>query len=227
MSQNFYKQTIEDIKKLIKEDKIETAKKMVDKELNMPYVPAKYEKIFLELQGQINFKLISDIGPNNNKTIEWVMEKLFGNEKQQIMALENLSKYNLRTIKNKLKERIQSWKQKDKFKQAYLFELLSEQEIDMNIEIDSQVMNPIKHSIFHDKQFLIAIKEIEKHTQKQPQLYEMVVNQLQHYVLKIFPNKIKNGKELSKHITKAVKSLIDEEIELNDQEKKILQTLNK
>ena len=227
MSQNFYKQTIEDIRKLIKEEKIETAKQIVDQELNMPYIPAKYEKTFLELQGQINFKLISDIGPNNNKTIEWVIEKLFGNEKQQIMALENLNKYNLRTINDKLKERIQSWKPKDKFKQAYLFELLSEQEIDMDIKIENKILNPSKHSIFHDKQFLIALKEIEKHTHKQPQLHEMVINQLQHYALKIFPNKIKNGKELSKQITQAVKSLIDPEIKLSDQEKKILQTLNK
>lgn len=225
MSQNFYEEKIAEIKSLISQNQKKEAINLLQEELKMPYIPHKYEKEFLELFDNLNQSVLKEVN-KKHYSIDELSEMLFEDEYKQLEAIEALKNVNVRPIQNDIKKRIETYTNKESIKRAFLFELLAEQEISIDISIDNETLNPLKDSIVKNKEVKLAIEALPYIVAKRPQMYEIVFNELQRYLLLTFPKFPKNGRELIEQIYHIALSIFEPEQELTQEEKNIFEILN-
>ena len=226
MNTNFYEEKLKEVDLLIKDNKLLEATAILKEELSMPYVPEKYEKQFRKIFDETMFALLSDNGSHKSINIEELLSMLNKDEESQSIALELLKNHNLRPVASTLKARIESWTKEESLKRAFLFELLADQEINIDINIDGVNVNPQKNSILNNNEVIKGLKNIPTLVEKSPQLLEPTVNEFRRYLLLNFPNEITNGEELSINIFNIIKHLLNNEFSLSEKEMKILKILN-
>ena len=226
MNTNFYEEKLEEVNLLIKNNQLLKVVDILKEELNMPYVPAKYEVQFKKILDETIFKLMDDKGSNTMVNIEDVLSMLNKDEESQAVALELLKGHNLRPVASVLKARIESWDQKDNLKRSFLFEMLAEQEINIDVSIDGSILNPSKNSILENIEVVKGLKMIPSLVEKTPQLLEPTIGEYRRYLLLNFPNKIQDGEQLARNIFNIINHMFNQENSLTNEEVKILEILN-
>lgn len=226
MSENFYEEKLKEIRKAIADGDFKLANNLLTEELKMPYIPQIYENQFKELFTEVIRNLMTDEG-RKQVPLEEQVEMLFGEDGEQLMAIEMLKDANVRPVKDEIKNRIETYSKDEALKRTFLFELLAEQEIAIEIEIEGQKLDPTKHSITKNEEVKRAIDALPYVVAKHPQMYEPVFNELQRYFLMKFPEVPQDGKLLVEQIYNIVLSMFEADVVLTEQEKEIFDFLNK
>lgn len=227
-SKNFYESKLEQIKQLIKEEKFDKAHEEILAEINMPYIPMAYEKEFKDLFNFVRTKINKDDNRVFTLSREEVIELLLSeSEESQAMALELIADQNLHHEKQSLKHRIETWKQSDIFKKAFLFELMIEQKIDVAIEfVKGLIINPAKQkSVLEAKQTLVMLQQINLLTEKEPTLTLATSQEAKRYLLLNYPNPPENGESLAQNIVNVVRHMFGQEVDLSGDELSIYKVL--
>lgn len=204
---NYYDEKLLQIKKLMKKDKSK-ALSIINKELDMPYIPEKYEASFISLADELKFELNKD---SNEQQLpkEKIINYLFSDDKFKIAAaIDSLRNINVRTI---LKD-IEKWlflNSADPVGQAIIYEILVEQEIDKLISFGNIQINPFKNGeIMKQKEIEKSFKKI-LNSNETPQIQESSIEELKFYILKTFPNFPESGNLLASELMTVVKSLLE------------------
>lgn len=225
---NFYEEKLAQIKLLIQEEKFDQAHQELLTELNMPFIPMIYEGEFKNLYELVKSKLSKDDNRVFTLSREEVIELLLSdNEESQAMALELIGDQNLHNEKISLKERIETWEQKDIFKKAFLFEVMIEQKIDVDIKFnDGLILNPAKSkSILDAEQTILMLKEIEVLTEKEPSLTLTALQEAKRYLLLTYPVLPGDGRVIAQNLVNIVKHMLGQEIDLSSEETSIYKVL--
>lgn len=228
MSKNYYDETLEKIDLLIKDNKLQEAHDLIQSELRMPYIPEIYEVKFIEIINDIKRELVGD-GATNAVPREVAIEYLLSeDEQQESIALELLRDHNLRYDIDLIKKRIETWPFEKNMMKAYLFELLIEQQIDVDINFNGMVLNPSKTRTILDSETVVeTMKEIPNHFDSNPAAENMALDEFQRFLLITYPAVPEDGKEFAKDISQIVKSMFDDEVKLSDKQKRIKELLSK
>lgn len=227
MKKDYYEETIDIVKKLIEQEKHGEAQEILEQELKMPYVPLKYEATFVELLNDVRAKTSPDGAKGSYVSKDVALDYLLSEDKEQeIMGLELLRSHNLRFDKEVLKRRIETWPKEKSILKAYLFELLVEQEIDIDVQWDEEtLMNPSNGSVMNDEQVAIAIDQVQHEFTQNPSQREMAEDELQRYLLITYPEVPVDGKQFGIAVSNVVKKMFDENIQLTPEQMEIFKKL--
>ena len=227
MEKDYYVETIEIVQKLMQQEKFKEAEEILTEELKMPYIPLKYESQFVELMNEVKAKNSPDGQKGNYVPKDVALDYLLSeDEEKEIMGLELLRTHNLRFDKEVLKSRIETWPEEKNMLKAYLFELLVEQEIDINVSWgEDLILNPKDGSVMNDQEVLKALDQVQLELAKEQSKIEMAEDELQRYLLMTYPNIPKDGKAFGIDISAIVQKMFDDKIELTNDQRKIFEKL--
>lgn len=228
MDKNFYEEKLENISKLMNDNDFAEARRLIEEELKMPYIPKKYEGRFIELLNDIKLKTMDDKKVAMTLSLDVALEYLTSeDEERELIALEVLSEHNLRYCKDVLKNRIETWPSNKNMMKAFLFELLVDQEIDIDINYDGQIINPKNRgSIMQNSNVLNIYKILQTSFEKNPSLTQMATQEFERYLLLIYPNVPDNHNEFAEDFKKVIESLLNKDISLNERQLNIKKKLN-
>jgi hypothetical protein len=189
--QDYYQNKISEINKLIKVD-LDQAYHLLLIELNMPYIPKKYEREFGELelkiknsakQKEVNYQMSPyDIF----EIIQDVKSIKIG------IALEQLKNLNLQSFILEIKSFFKT-NQSSAIK-AIVYEYLVSQKIDHPFIINEIKINPInKGSIVQSDEYQKAYLYIQNKIINNPSLAEVAIKVLEVYALNLFPAFVDQG----------------------------------
>jgi len=215
---NFYEEKIKEIKKLIVSGKKDEAKTLVMAELNMPYIPRKYESEFLLLRDS----LISSESTSKESlmTKDEVLTLLYSDDQiSKLIAIKNMEHMNIRTFITQVVKWMESASINERLLVANLYELLVEQEINVDIKIDRTLLNPVKTDDPLKSKFIEkTLKAIEKKEIKELLWKQHAKDQTMIYALNLFPKALE--KEISNQMINIVAYLFGEG-NLTSEEKEI------
>ncbi|TCG10666.1 hypothetical protein [Mycoplasma todarodis] len=188
MKQDYYAEIIKEIKELIQTNPTEAAKKL-EVELNMPYIPERYEAKFINLLEELKFKIKQDAVVNNELSRDEVLDILMENDSIKMpMAMAKLKELNLRSIIDDLHKLIAKESTPNMIK-TIVYEYCVEQGIDHNFDWNDKVINPkIVGSVVALKTYLNTYMGIEKIITKNPSLEHVAKTLLELYSLNTFPD---------------------------------------
>ncbi len=188
MKQDYYAEIIKEIKELIQTNPEEAAKKL-EVELNMPYIPERYESKFANLLEELKFKIKQDANINNELSRDDVLEILMKNDSIKMpMAMAKLKELNLRSIVDDLHKLIAKESTPNMIK-TIVYEYCVEQGIDHNFNWNDKIINPkIVGSVVALKSYLNTYVGIEGIITKNPSLEHVAKTLLELYSLNTFPN---------------------------------------
>ncbi len=196
MKQDYYAEIIKEIKELIQTNPGEAAKKL-EVELNMPYIPERYESKFINLLEELKFKIKQDAIVNNELSRDEVIDILMENDSIKMpMAMAKLKELNLRSVIDDLHKLIVKESTPNMIK-TIVYEYCVEQGIDHNFNWNNKLINPkIVGSVVALKTYLNAYVGIEKIITKNPSLEHVAKTLLELYSLNTFPDFIDESKGL-------------------------------
>ncbi len=196
MKHDYYTEIIKEIKQLIDTNPAEASKKL-EVELNMPYIPEKYEQYFNEILQELRFKIMQDTVVNNELSKDEILEILMNNDTLKMpMAITKLKDLNLRSMENELHKLILNPATPNMIK-TIVYEYCVEQAIDHNFEWKGKIINPkIVGSIISLDSYLKAYTGIENIIIKNPSLEHVAKSFLELYSLNTFPEFIDEEPEL-------------------------------
>ncbi len=196
MKQDYYAEIIKEIKELIQTNPTEAAKKL-EVELNMPYIPERYESTFINLLEELKFKIKQDANVNNELSRDDVLEILISNDSVKMpMAIAKLKDLNLRSIVDDIHKIILKDTTPNMIK-TIIYEYCVEQDIDHNFEWSGKVINPkIVGSVVALKTYLNTYVGIERLILKNPSLEHVAKSLLELYSLNTFPEFIDESEGL-------------------------------
>lgn len=230
-NQNYYQETLNKIKELVKNEEYKKAYEIILEELKMPYVPKVYEVEFHNLHELVRSKVEVDKSKNSSfASLEDLMDMLMSDEpRDQVQALEMMQPHNLRNFKKTLKARIESWDDSLVISKSFLFELMIEQEIDIDIEFrKGLILNPAKcNSIMEDSSIELMFDEIERLTFKEPTLTQACFEQAKYHILLNYPLKPQDPIIWAAQLVRVVRFMYGEEITLTQEEKLIYAHIKK
>ncbi len=219
---NFYEEKIKEIKDLINKGEKTKATSLLKDELNMPYIPRKYESQFLDLRDKL-------ISPKDNSketlmTQDEALTALYSDDEvSKVIAISNMKKMNIRSFIDQVIKWIETSSESERVLVANLYELLVEQEIDVDIKIDSIKLNPLKSEDPLKSEYIeMTLNSIEKKEIDEIIWKEHAIDQTMLYVLKSFPKKLE--KDISSQILNIVAYLFGEG-KLTKEEKDIALTI--
>ncbi len=193
IKKDYYEEVVEEIKKLIKTNPDAAIDKLAE-ELNMPYIPKKYEKQFEELLFELKGKITKD-SINNELSKQQVIDILKNNDEIMLpLALAKLRELNLKAF---LKELVPLFENNiiSNIALSFIYECLVDQEINIDINWNNQKINPIKiGSIIKTKPYIDAKKTLQKNIEQNPSLLDVAEKLLELYSLLTFPS-FKDEKE--------------------------------
>ncbi|MCK5867405.1 MAG: DUF3196 family protein [Mycoplasmataceae bacterium] len=227
MSKNYYDETIEKTKELISEEKYEEADILLNTELAMPYIPRIYEEIFIDLKNEIKSATMDETF-TKTVPIDVALEYLVsGDINNESIALELLRDHNLRNHIDILKKVIESWGVEKNMLKAYLFELLIEQEINIDINLNGMLMNPSKtKTILENESVINVIQLIEESLKKNPSTLNLALDEFQRFLLVTYPMVPNEAKAMSDDIIAVVQKMFDDKTILTERQKKIKEILS-
>ena len=217
---NFYEDKINEIREMIGKD-IFKAKKLLDDEMAMPYIPLKFEDDFTELKMAIYSQLASgqDLKSLNDEQAKEFL--LSGDELKITFAITFYRQSNVRMYMDTVK----TFFNKDGFAmtKALMFEVLVEQNIDENIVINGIKLNPsLDKNIIDDNALAKSIELFNNKFSKEPNLAEAAIREFTQFILSLFPQ-IKNRDifEMAELFINIVRNMFGEETTLTDKEQEL------
>jgi len=164
---NYYDETLEKINKLLKENKDEEIKSIIENELKVPYLPKEFEEKIKDIYSKLSISKIS----NKELSYDEIKDYLFSTPERQLIAVDQLNNYNLRDYIDLINEYLTS----DGFinAKALLIDSLVNQEISEEIKYSSDGVDytfiprfivPIEKS----DGYLSAIKYLNDYYMKDP-----------------------------------------------------------
>ena len=228
MSKNYYEEKLDEIYSLIEDKKNAEAYDLIKEELKMPYVPEIYETKFVEILENMKSELPSEIKSTmvpRDVAIEYLLSE---DSQQEAIALELLRDHNLRYDQDLYKKKIETWGSDKNIFKAYLFELLVEQKINIDINFNGIKMNPSKNgTILKNKEVEIAMNEIQKWFEKNPSALALALDEAQRFLLITYPAIPESGIDYARDISKIVESMFDEKMILTERQTKMKELLKK
>lgn len=213
--ENYYTETIEEIKQLLQQEKYDDANFLLRKELEMPYIPQEVEKELKQLQKECTFYQHSKT-EDKEESMDTLLRKLKGKPQVQLSAADALSSRNLRAC---IPE-IQDWLSKDPQPEAaaLMIEALGEQEIDEEFVF---IKNGVEYSfsgeditpVGKSEGFLEADTCLKEWFLHYPDYEAMAHTLLVHEVYTFLPLSYEKGegKALAKMIAERVLDLMEDE----------------
>ena len=111
---------------------------------------------------------------------------------------------------------------------AFLFELLIEQEVDIEISFNGMNINPSRvGSVLSNKKVIEINKILETKFQKDPAKLNIALDEFQKFLLLTYPIIPEDPKQFSSDLEMIVNSLFDEDIQLTQRQKIIKKALIK
>lgn len=200
---NYYDDLIENIEKHIKNNDYESAKLLIINELNLPYVPKdieeKLNKYLLDIKSlNISFKTLTD---------EEIVLYLYSNEEKQLIAVDELSRRNLRDYIDICDKYLTSKGYANS--KALLIDSLIRQEINYTFSIINNnsllKFNPKNMQIIEETQeFKNACSYLTDYYLKDPSKLQMAIELLYKEAMLSLPKKI-----ISKEITNRIICFIE------------------
>ena len=212
---NYYDEILTEIENLIKEGKYGDANFLVQKELNMPYIPVDVEQKLNSFKRELNYHL-SDEKEIREDSLDSLLRKLKGKPKSQLAAASVLVTRNLRECLVEIKDYLS----KDPCPEAaaLLIEGLAEQEISDEFTL---IKNGVEYTFWSDD--IIPVHKSEGFLKAQsylkdwlendhPDFYEMAKTLLIHEVYVFLPLSYEEdeAEELALTMLKQVSDMMDE-----------------
>lgn len=196
---NYYDELIQNIEKYIENEEYDLAKSTILNELNMPYVPKDLENKLYEYLNIIKTKLFVIKSISDDEIVKYLND----NEEKQLIAVDELSKRNLRDYIDICSDFI-SDKGKYANAKALLIDSLIRQEINYEFAYvnDSSLLkfNPCKLPIIEKSEgFIVANAILNDYYMKNPSQLNIAVELLYKESLMTLPYQI-DGNEISKKI---------------------------
>lgn len=200
---NYYDELIENIDKLIKEDSLNEASRIIENELSLAYIPR-------EIEAKLN-KYLDDIKASttayNGLTDEDIDVYLKDNFEHQLLAIDALCKKNLRDYIDICEAYL---KNKDGYvnAKAILIDTLIRQEINYEFTyVNNSLLlkfNPINLKVIEETDgFKLADKFIYEYYLKEPSKYNIGIELLYKDALLTLPKEI-DGKTVANRIIKYI-----------------------
>ena len=204
---NYYEEILKEIKEDIDEGKYEEAKRLIDNELSISYIPRDVEKQLHELLDKIKAetfvpKTLSD---------EQIESYLQMDEVHQLMAVQHLNRKNLRNYI----DLCQNYLSNDGYINAkvLLIDSLIHQEINYDFSYGNKTFNPSKITKAEESDgFLSGLQSIRERFMKDPSMMRMGEQLLYKEVLMALPSTlsheegIKAADKITDYILKAFES---------------------
>lgn len=212
---NYYDEILTEIENLIKEGKYGDANFLVQKELNMPYIPIDVEQKLKSFKRELNYHL-SDEKEIREDSLDSLLRKLKGKPKSQLAAASILVTRNLRECLIEIKDYLS----KDPCPEAaaLLIEGLAEQEISDEFTL---IKNGVEYTFWSDD--IIPVHKSEGFLKAQsylkdwlendhPDFYEMAKTLLIHEVYVFLPLSYDEdeAEDLALAMLKQVSDMMDE-----------------
>ena len=165
---NYYDEILTEIENLIKERKYGDANFLVQKELNMPYIPIDVEQKLKSFKRELNYH-ISDEKEIREDSLDALLRKLKGKPKSQLAAASVLVTRNLRECVVEIKDYLS----KDPCPEAaaLLIEGLTEQEISDEFTL---IKNGVEYTFWSDD--IIPVHKSEGFLKAQSYLKDWLEN---------------------------------------------------
>ncbi|MEA4874965.1 DUF3196 domain-containing protein [Anaerorhabdus sp.] len=217
---NYYDEILDKILELIKDERLDEAQALVLAELNMPYIPIEFEKKLKEA------KVIIKEQRNDTKTTELEIEQiesyLYGNDEQQLIAVNQLNKMNLRAHLDLCKEYLLS--KPSHAAAALLIDSCIEQAIDEEFVFTK---DDVEYSFnprdlerpFDSGGFHVAVEYLSNWFESSdPSFFELCSQQLIHDTFNFLPLSYDEdeGYDLALHVAKVVFGLMNRGNEWNE-----------
>ena len=212
---NYYDEILTEIENLIKEGKYGDANFLVQKELNMPYIPVEVEQKLKSFKRELNYHL-SDEKEIREDSLDSLLRKLKGKPKSQLAAASILITRNLRECLLEIKDYLS----KDPCPEAaaLLIEGLAEQEISDEFTL---IKNGVEYTFWSDDiipiyksaGFLKAQSYLKDWLENDhPDFYEMAKTLLIHEVYLFLPLSYDEdeAEDLALAMLKQVSDMMDE-----------------
>lgn len=144
MNNNYYDEQKAIIEKMISEDKLEEASKIIEEELSMPYIPSEFEGYLVDKLNELPiFNDEAKYALSLERIIDLLL-KIDKTDKSAIDLIKYLSKFSLAEEKDELEYFYN--KSTNLRNRSMLFELL----IKMKVDIETPMGNPIKSTSILD-----------------------------------------------------------------------------
>lgn len=224
--EDYYQEKLKEIKSIMGTDP-HKAFMEVSNELNMPYVPSVYEGEFVKLHNELKVILKEEVTAKKLSN-EDILEYLWSEDTtKRIMAVENLKNSNLRDFKEDVAKWIEQQDASHNITKAFLYELLADQEINIEITIDGVVLNPaIDKSLFDNNEFKKGLIKVQELTRNEPSLEKMLLEEYERFFLMTFPKKHKDGEALAISILNIIKKMMDDKVVLSTEDEAVASILN-
>lgn len=202
---NYYETCLNDIRLAINEGNITLALKLLDDELNLPYVPQPYFDTFVTLRDSLRI----DTEPNAKyfESLDAIHDALKGNDSLKLKALMSLERMNLRAHLDEIEgilmdDVIDDWMKR----QVLLF--LMDQDINHSFEIllDSKsiTLNPrLLTNPIGSQEYLRAYDYLTQLLESDnPSLLMLCIAELDESVMKAFPFELESidGSEIMERV---------------------------
>lgn len=192
--ENYYKECLDRIKSLSANGQLEEAKRMLEVELSMPYVPQPYLSEFqalrYELDGQDALK------PAYFLDIESIHRAFYGDQSLQAKALLSLERMNLRTVREELTTLLTSDIADSLKRYVLLICLEQELSINMTLQLDGETITVDLDTLenpFQSEGYLQIIQELRDQLEsKNPSLLELCYEELNQQMMMHFPKPMEN-----------------------------------
>ena len=186
---NYYQETLDTIKGLIKEGNKEEAEKLVIVELSMPYVPEPYLSEFEVIRDELAGHDVTNMFYTD---IESIHRALLGDEMTQAKAVVSLEHMNLRAVQEDLIDMLENGKLDDMGKR-YILMVAMEQELDLSvsIELDNKLVSINTKTLenpFSSKKVIEIYEDLaSRYESNNPSFLQFCMEELNMQLLNSFP----------------------------------------
>ncbi|WP_127942869.1 DUF3196 family protein [Mycoplasma sp. ATU-Cv-703] len=228
MSPNYYQNKLNQIEKLASEKRFEEAYKLVREELDLPYVPWKYEQFFRRWNDFL-VRELKQLSPDQKATImsqEEFCQSLASQDAQKIaLALQSARHINLHPIQDQVKNWISQADPANRLAKIILMDELARQKIGGQVVFENQKVDLAKFDQYFDASFYTEVlEEFDKLSTQNPSLQKLAVQNFKNYLLANFPQSVQRP-NLAKAIVRVTQKMLGAKVDLTTEEKLILKQI--
>ena len=191
---NYYEDILLKIKDNIKKNEYTRANKLILDELNMPYIPLKYNKMFEELKDQVRDLLNHSKEYKKKERTNFDKTTIFEiiNKYDDVLtpiALIQMQDLNLRDCIEQIKEIFINKEIKNPVK-ILILEYMNNQQINIQVNIKTKyddISVDVSKNVIFTTDFKILIEKIEEKLYKDPSLLNICRSYINQYLVNIFP----------------------------------------
>lgn len=217
---NYYDEILDKITELIGDKRLDEANALILAELNMPYVPVEFETKLKEFKITIK-ELKNDTKPHE-LDLEQIESYLYGDDEQQLIAVNQLNQANLRLYLDLVKAYLVS--QPSQAAAALLIDSCIEQAIDELLiykkdDLEYEFTPRDLERPFDSGGFHVAIEYLSRWFENDdPSFFELCSQQLIHDTFHFLPLSYdeSEGYDLALHVAKVVFGLMNRGNEWNN-----------